>query len=118
MGKKGENGEPWEAEELSMPPEDCTGGGILAMRPPTKQHIDELVWIGDFEERRDRDRAIACVNALDGKNPEALEEFVEAAKDIRMLAAAPRSLCGQTKTPLGIVGCFDDALAELEESHE
>ena len=75
--ERGQFGEPWEPEERHRP----LGRGMLGHNLDVDGH--PLTLIGDYVERRHRDRAIACVNALDGMRPEGLAA---------VLALLPRAL--------------------------
>ena len=72
-----------------------------------------LSTVGAFLLAKDRDRAIACVNALDGLDPGAVAEFIEAAKHIRDRVDSIDDIRGAfCFEPL--LDAFNAALAKLE----
>jgi hypothetical protein len=61
--KSGQFGEPWAALELP------DGTGEVGIRDG--HHVESLAYVR---------RVVACVNALDGKDPEALARLIEASE--------------------------------------
>lgn len=74
---KGEFGEPWRLDQ----PE--TGGIYQILRDIGTGPGDCVV---DFVDGPEGLRIVACVNALDGLDPEKLGAFLEACKEIVVLA--------------------------------
>jgi len=99
---KSEFGEPWKQQGGCVGETLDIGDGFTGMGDSVAQ----------FEDPRKAKRATKCTNALDGRDPAVVGEFIEAAKHLHNRIANQNF-----RLPADVVGAWDrlkTAIAKLE----
>ena len=115
MGQK-DYGEPWKVVEI----EGATTADYIETRTRSGKHVmDDLAYDGGTVSEEHQRRAVSCVNALAGLDPEAVAEVVAAAENALGVMEHVSSLVPDVRTSEYIRDAeapLRAALAKLKET--